>query len=257
MILIPSNPNSTSPRLDRSGRRLAVTALVLTFTAFTARAADVTTPIAVPNFSFESPTKPAQTSTNTGIAPGWVFDVKGGSKYGTMAIAPKFTSPGTSDGNNCAFINNDTLSATDTITSAASLGTITPMTQYTLTVAIGNVELPDSDLYGSPGNVEFSLLADGKAIASKEVGNGTVPNGTFEDFSLTYASPKSGSTIGDDLTIQLKSLEQVGGEYTAAFDNITLDGVSAAPVPEPHGRTLAMITFGALALCLVRRHRIP
>jgi hypothetical protein len=224
----------------------------------TALAANAT-PITVPNASFESPTSPAQSSTNFNLLPGWVFNVKGGSEFGTMAISSNFTSPGASSGNNCAFINNDAANVTDTITSSASLATIAPLTDYTLTLAIGNVKASDSSLYGAPGPVSFSLLANGTVIATQEVPNGTVPNGTFEDFSLTYASPSYGPVLGDNLTIQLATLPQQGSAYQAAFDNVTLSDVLVDPpsaVAEPPTWTLTLIGLGALVLCLIRRHHI-
>ena len=225
----------------------AVMALLLPLTTLTATA----TPITIPNASFESPSSPAQTSTNPNVASGWVFNVKGGSAFGTIAISSNFNSPGASSGNDCAFINNDAVNVTDTITSSASLAKIARLTDYTLTVVIGNVKQSDASLYGAPGPVSFSLLANGVAFATKTVSNGTVPNGTFEDFTLTYTTPSSGSIIGENLTLQLATLPQQGSAYKAAFDNITLDATALA-VPEP--QSWALLVSGGLALaCLMRR----
>lgn len=137
----------------------------------------------MPNASFELPGSPTQTSTNPNVASGWVFNVKGGSAYGTAAIASNFSSAGASSSKDYAFINNDTPNVTDTLTSAASLGTIAGQTKYTLTVAIGNRN--GTGLYRDPGNVSFSLLANGVPFDTQTVTNGTVPDGTFEDFTLT------------------------------------------------------------------------
>src|ERR1700748_784104 len=82
----------------------------------------VTSTITVPNFSFELPSSPTQTSSNPNVASGWVFNVQGGSAYGTSAIGSNFAPRGTSLGNDYAFINNDYPNVTDTLTSAASLG---------------------------------------------------------------------------------------------------------------------------------------
>src|ERR1700761_9754405 len=100
--------------------------------AFTGAAADAT-PITVPNPSFDS-SGPGQTSTNPNVLPGWVFTVKNGSAYGSESISSNFFKPGASTGSYAAFINNDYPGVTDTLSSAASLGTIAPLTTYTLTV---------------------------------------------------------------------------------------------------------------------------
>src|ERR1700677_3606271 len=94
-------------------------AAALIFSAIAANA----TPITVPNASFETPTSPTQTSSNPNVATGWVFNVKGGSAYGTEAISGQFSASGASSGNDAAFITNDDPGVTDTITSASSLGT--------------------------------------------------------------------------------------------------------------------------------------
>lgn len=228
---------------------IAASAMALMFSALAAKA----TPITVPNASFESPSSPTQTSTNFNVVPGWVFNVQGGSAFGTRAISSNFTSAGPSSGNDYAFINNDWPNVTDTITSAASLGTIAPLTTYTLTLAIGNEKGSDSSLYGAPGNVSFSLLANGVAFATTTVTNGTVPNGTFEDFTLSYTTPASGSIIGENLKIQLATLPEHGTAYQPAFDNVTLNATSVAVVPEPP--TAALLVPGGLALYWLMRRR--
>jgi hypothetical protein len=226
------------------------TALVLMLSAFAANA----TPIAVPNGSFESPGSATQTSTNTGILTGWVFNVKGGSAYGSESISSNFFTTGASTGSYAAFINNDWPDVTDTITSAASLGTIAPLTTYTLTLALGNRKTSDTSLYGSPGNISFSLLANGVAFATETVNNGTVSNGTFQDFTLTYTTTASSPIIGETLKLQLATLPEEGSAYQPAFDNITLDA-TALPVAAPEPATWALVVSGALALCWVARGR--
>jgi hypothetical protein len=206
------------------------------------------TPITVPNSSFESPSSPASTSTNANLIPGWVFTVEGGSVYGTLGISSNFTTNGTSSGSSAAFINNDAVSVTDTISSAASLGTIAPLTEYTLTVAIGNVKQSDSSLYGNTGNLSFSLMGNGTVLATQRVNNGSVANGTFQDFTLTYNSPSTGSVIGENLTIQLATLPQSGSAYKGVFDNVTLGEVSLQPAVVPEPQTWALMVCGALVL---------
>jgi hypothetical protein len=236
-----------------------IAASVLTaLTAFPLHAQSTTpTSIDVPNASFESPTSPPQTSNSPNVLPGWVFDVQGGSQYGSMNFhSANFSSGGAAAGNNYAFINNDYPGVTDTLTSAASLATIAPLTTYTLTVAIGNRN--GTGLYDDTGNVSFSLLANGVAFATQEVTNGTVPNGTFEDFTLTYTTPASASIIGDDLTIQMATLPEEGSAFQAGFDNVTLDETTIDAAPEPASSLL--LVMGGIVLigftCLRRVNRV-
>jgi hypothetical protein len=229
------------------------TITVAAMAAMLSTLAAIATPINVPNASFESPTSPSETATNPNLISGWVFNVKGGSYYGTESISNHFSSRGSSLGSNAAFINNDALDVTDTITSASSLGTIAPLTTYTLTLAIGNHN--GTGLYDNPGNVSFSLLANGVAFATQTVTNGTVPEGTFQDFTLTYTTPSSSSIIGENLTIQMAALPQTGTAFQPAFDNVTLDTTSVAVVPEPP--TAALLISGGFALFwLMRRRRV-
>jgi hypothetical protein len=201
--------------------------------------------ISVPNASFESPTSPVQTSNSPSVLSGWVFDVQDGSEYGSMTFhSANFSSTGAATGNNYAFINNDYPGVTDTLTSAVSLATIAPLTTYTLTVAVGNRN--GTGLYDDPGNVSFSLLANGVAFATQEVTNVTVPNGTFEDFTLTYETPASSSIIGDDLTIQMATLPEEGSAFQAGFDNVTLDETTVEAAPEPAAAVLLLL--GGIAL---------
>lgn len=231
--------------------KLTAAAVALVLTASIAGA----TPITVPNGSFESPSSPTQTSTNSNVVTGWVFNVKGGSAYGTSAISSNFNTTGTAVGNDYAFINNDWPDVTDTITSASSLGTIAPLTRYTLTLAIGNRKTSDSSLYGAPGNLSFSLLANGVAFATDTVNNGSVANGTFADFTLTFTTPVSGSIIGETLKIQLASLPEEGTAYQPSYDNVRLDATSIAVAPEP--ATGALLLSGMLMLgWLIRRRGI-
>ena len=209
------------------------------------------TPITVPNASFENPTTP--TGGDGAPIAGWMFNSQNGNLYGTSLIANSFTSEGAASGNNYAWMFNDVLGKTNTITSASSLGTIAANTKYTLTVAVGNVAGSDSASNHSPGNVAFSLLANGLAFATDTVPNGTVPDGTFKDFSLSFQTPSSGSIIGESLEIQLASLPTSSLGYGPAFDNVTLDATTIAAAPEPP--TWALLISGALILVLVSRRR--
>jgi len=235
-------------KLHRITLALFSNALVLSAIAGTTAQA---TPITVPNASFENPATP--TEGDGAPIPGWVFNSQSGNLYGTAPISQSFISEGAASGNNYAFMFNDVAGKTNTITSAASLGTIEPNTEYTLTVAIGNVGGSDSVSNHSPGNVSFSLLANGIAFATDTVPNGTVQDATFEDFRLTFQTPSSGSIMGENLEIQLASLPTPGPGSGPAFDNVILDATSIAAAPEPS--TEALLVSGALTLWWLMRRR--
>jgi hypothetical protein len=231
-----------------SAFRLAVLASSFAFTALAAHA----TAVNIPNASFENPSTP--TGGDGAPVPGWVFNSQSGNLYGTSLINNAFTSEGAASGNIYAWMQNDGSGKTDTITTAASLGAIAADTTYTLTIAVGNVAGSDSVSNHSPGNVAFSLLANGVAFATHEVPTGTVPDGTFEDFSLTFTTPYSASIIGESLGIQLASLPTSSLGYGPAFDNVTLNAESIAVAPEPP--TYALLLSGVLTLGWLTRRRL-
>lgn len=228
--------------------RMPISAMsLLILGAFSAHAASVV----VPNASFETPSPaqvvtPSQSTkslTDSTTVSDWIFNINGPSQYGTRAISSTFASPGTSSGNDYIFFNNDQ-DTTDTITSAASLGTIMSQTQYTLTVAIGNPNGKDTTGYDTPGTVSFSLLANDVAFATDTVTAAMTTDGTFKDFTLTFTTPGTASPIiGEDLKIQLSALPQASLAAVAAFDNVRLD---VTLVPEP--KTWALLVPCVLAL---------
>ncbi len=234
---------------------LTKTIATLLFTALAAHGQIIT----VPNGSFESPSTPTGAGYTAGLIPNWTAGLGSGDSYGTLSIFQYFQSlPPATSGNNFADITNNPTNTPGTLTSAASLGTIAASTQYTLTVAIGNVGASDSEEYASPGPVSFSLLGNGTPLATEVVPSGTIPNEKFEDFTLTYDSPTSGAVIGENLTIQLEAMPQFQFYYSAAFDNVTLDATALAPAAAPEPQSWALLASGLLSLCwFVRWQRAP
>jgi hypothetical protein len=207
----------------------------------------------IPNASFDF-SGPAQTSTNPDIANEWVFNVQGGSTYGISNISSKFSSSGTATGGNYAFINNDYPGVTDTITTAASLGEITADTTYTLTVALGNPN--GTGLYDNTGDVYFGLTANGSQFVIDPILNGSISNGTFQDFSFSFTTPVDAAYAGESLGIVLASLPESNNAFQPSFDNVRLDETDLAVAPEP---TSFVLILGGLALlgCVQLRRRRP
>jgi hypothetical protein len=125
-----------------------------------------------------------------------------------------------------------------------------PLTNYTLTVGVGN----RNDTYSQPGNISrFSLLAGGATgtvIATRDVDASTFPDLSFQDFSATgatTASPPSGN-----LTIRLEVASTgtpPGNADRGHYDNIRLD---ATAIPEPSALG-ALVGLAGLGLWRRRR----
>ena len=218
-------------------RRLHRVPLTTGFAIFSLAALGMTSasadPIDVPDASFETNPWVGWTYANPDVLPGWVFNAPAGSGYGSLLYAATFTSPDTSMGQDYAFIDNDAPGEPATLTSAASLGTITADTTYTLTVALGN---PDDAGSGAGGPLDFdpmaevpmggvslALLSNGQPFAIKSIPAGSVSSGDWQDFSLSYTTTDSDPIIGEQLTLQLGTGPGSGGTEGASFDNVQLD----------------------------------
>jgi hypothetical protein len=196
----------------------------------------------VPNYSFEL-SGPAETSTDPSIATGWTFNVQGGSDFGVGTISSVTDSPGTSTGSNYAFINCDVPGALDTLSTSAEIGILSDTT-YTLTVAIGNFA---SGLSSSTYDAYFGLTANGNPFVVDPIAFGSIPEGTFEDFTFSFTTPVDYAAAGQTLGIVLAAEETPDAPFQAAFDNVRLDASDPEAVPEP--ATWALLLLGALVLC--------
>jgi PEP-CTERM motif len=221
------------------------------------------TPITVPNFSFELTTTGSMTGNDiatggpTNVA-GWTYDnasdAAGTQAFGTAGPTTNYDNLGNADGASFAFLNL-TGSQIGTITSSSSLGFILPNTTYTLTVAVGNNQQADDTNFGSPGDTFLSLLGNGTAISTTFIPNGTVPNSSFVDETTTFTTGGSGGVVGQALTIQLAAEEDGGLLDQASFDNVrlTADTLETA-VPEPS--TWAMFVAGFVGLFWLTRRKL-
>ena len=196
--------------------------------------------IVVPDASFESPDVP-DARASVGI-PGWNFTTNAipGQVYGggvhdqttgsyPGAFGNNSPLPGTANGGQDAFIDiTPNVSPAFGQFTVAGLATVAAGTQYQLTVAVGN------RLDASPADITLALTVNGVAASSLLIPAGTVPNGTFTDYSVTFITLAAGDpNIGADLGISLRmdSPAAPGAQSQEAdFDNIRL---SATTLPEP------------------------
>ena len=220
---------------------------VLLFGGLTANADSID----VPNASFDL-TSPAVTSTNTSIAEGWNFNVGGGDTFGIGTISQDFTSSGSSSGTNYAFIDDASdPGATDTISSASSLGTVASDTTYTLTVAMGSSD--GSDATTADDYVFFGLTANGNPFVVDPIPESSVPEGTFQDFSFSFTTASDIAWAGENLGIEMGSLAEPDSAFQASFDNVRLDASDPAAVPEPPGWVLLLAGLFTLSWLLRRQ----
>jgi hypothetical protein len=98
-------------------------------------------------------------------------------------------------------------------------------------------------------------LADGVVFATDTINNDTVPNGTFENFTLTYSTPASDAIIGENLEIQMAALPEQGTAYKPAFDSVTLDATLLDPPAVPEPQTWVLVLAGTFTLCWIVRRK--
>lgn len=194
--------------------------------------------IPIANHSFENPVQQDNAYT-VNVMPGWT----GAGTYWHVANPGDSWFPGTSagsglpnpiDGINIAGIN------TGASIHQVLASVVQPSSVYSLTLLTGH-------RIGSPfGSPTVRLLAGGQVLAQ------AIPNapgeGTFTSFQLTYASPQSGSMIGQPLRIEIQSS---GTDAQVWIDNLNLNFVA---VPEPSTITVGILS-GMLAM-LLRRRRV-
>ncbi|MBL9127470.1 MAG: hypothetical protein JNL97_07485 [Verrucomicrobiales bacterium] len=213
-------------------------------------------PISVPNFSFESP------DIVDGQAilsfPGWTAGGAGFNQFATWdfdnaaypgALGDNGPLPGSSHGGQAVAIGIQSKASVGHLTSEA-LGVVADNTSYTLTIAIGNpLNFPVPDFSA------IQLLVDGNVVSSSSVASGSIPDGTFTDFTTSFSTapandPLSGGVLGIRLQASGDSSEVAIGDWQAHFDNVRLD---ATTVPEPSARDLVVVAVVCLGMARVGR----
>jgi len=211
-------------------------------------------PIAVPNFSFESPALGAGANNNGGAGnttaiTNWtiqsgsagVFFPNGNGGLGNPL-------PGTANGSQYAYAESSDNAQVTSILLTGGLGAI-ELGAYTLTVALGHRNtsnrLPDNyriELLGDGGVLGFAQLLDARNV---------IPAGSFSDLTFTFNT--SLADLGKNLNIRLTHSTDDGVFRQGAFDNVRLSFVAFVPIPEPATATLGLMALGGL---MMRRRRM-
>lgn len=132
--------------------------------------------------------------------------------------------------------------------------TLQPLTQYTLTLQVGNIgndpNPPHSgfNFSGFPG-YRVDLLAGGVVLATDNNSlAGSIPEGEFRLSTVQFTTTESHPELDEFLQIRLVNLDGPSG-IEVNFDDLEL---LAVPVPEPSSALLIALASGAL---LSRRKR--
>jgi hypothetical protein len=247
--------NVTTDRLLLAAASISVAALLGFSDAAQAQ------PIAVPDFSFETPVT-GSFQDNSGIVAGtaipntgdaWYYlggFTAGGSPVGVQNNAANgFTAGSNPDGTQVGYVNVGAWMG------SGSLATIQPNSIYTLTVAEGNrgggfAQTAGFTIVLAYGSAPDTSLTDSANwAASTHVDFAGAPAvGTYADYSTGFTTGTSESFIGQSLFVLLGS-DVAAGNNPISYDNVRL---TLTAVPEPSTLALAM---GGLALFAVRRWR--
>jgi hypothetical protein len=203
------------------------------------------TPIPITNPSFEDPAQADGTQQEYAFIPGWVpfnalaaLENPNSSRF---AQTNDIINDSHADGHQYA--EGSMLPGQVTGWSTDSLPyTIQPNTLYTITVAAGHA------LDVAPTDYRVSLLGNGTSFAQLDVDGTTIPTGTFQDLTISYLSPATGTAIGRNLAISIRFTNNRSVFAEGEVDNARFD---IAPAPEPG--SLCLLAVGSLAL--LRRPR--
>lgn len=210
-------------------------------------------PIAVANFSFETPDVteifPSDTnvSGNTTTVPGWTTSIASGIGFFSVidlrdiaftgAEGDNAPLPGTADrGQTAAIVASAPPGGIASLISTLPVAITEANVRYTLTVALGDAKDP----FNNPDMVSIELLVNGISIARTTTNGDVLPDDTFSDFSTSFESFVAGQNLSIRLTHENNPITATGAAY---FDNVRLQQTAFA-VAEPAGRA----TFGLAAI---------
>jgi hypothetical protein len=188
------------------------------------------TPISVPNYSFENPAQANGGYSNNNVT-SWTISVASGnytSGVQNNTSASYFSS--VPDGVQFAFINTDSNSSyyqsSDALTSAV-LGTVAGGQTYTLTVAVGNrLDVP----YANNGTYTISLLDGGTVLSSQTYSGSSIAPGAWYNLALAYTTPVNVATGNLQVQLGFATAGYTSGNVFGQgdFDNVGLTSIAVA-----------------------------
>ena len=194
--------------------------------------------IAIDNPGFEDPNLSASPNYTLTV-PGWTIE----SGMVGEAFASGMLSQGGYGGSNVAF--NTITSTTGGGLLSQAVGTITANTQYTLTVKVGDRDLPGTYDGNLPSTIH-AKLADLVPVSSTTP---TPVNGGMATWTMVYDVLPGNTAVGNDLKLLLGSDGVESTPVTQVlFDDVTLE---ATTIPEP--TTAVMLVIGLMGLLVIRR----
>ena len=232
--------------------------LLSALTAFTLAGAAHAAPIPVPNSSFDDPVladggRANALNADPTIVPGWFPSfsgppVSGGgvenpldAQFAGATLGPL---PGDALGDQALFVQGTLASNDQSFSTTDPVAILAADTTYTLTVAVGN------PLDSEPGDVTLEFIVNGTPTAETLIPAGTLPEGTFTDYTLELVLGPGDPLAGRELDVRLGQDQTQNLLQTVYFDAVRLEDTS---VPEPDA--VALLVIGAAVLGARARRR--
>ncbi len=194
--------------------------------------------VTITNAGFEDPDLSAS-PYYTPTIPGWTTE----SGLAGGVLASGMFSQGGYGGSNVAYSTIGATSGASLISQV--IGTVTENTRYTMTVMVGDRDLPGS----YDGNLPSTIYTQLDGLVPVSSTTPTPSNGGLATWTMVYDVLPGNASVGNDLKVLLGSDGAASSPVTQVlFDDVTLE---ATTIPEP--TTAAMLAIGLLGLLAMRR----